>query len=110
MHVAFSEHMGYFGTALDRRPTFHLQDYLQSDFPIRSWTIFFYPAFIVLGVLVPIAGSTVSSVPIVMSYKSNLNPFHHTITIPASWVALILPLLLEPGCSNYDLFGAVSQG
>ena len=58
MHVALLVHTVYFGTALDRRPTFHLQDYLQSDFPIRSTTIFFSPVFVVLGVLVPVLGST----------------------------------------------------
>ena len=91
VHVALSEHMGYFGIALDRHSTLHLQDYLQSDSPIRSWTISFSPVFVVLGVLVPIVGSTVSSVPSVMSRKSSLNLSHCTTTKPASWVALISP-------------------
>ena len=73
MHVVISEHMGNFGNTLDRGPTLHLQDYLQSDFPIWSRTICFSPVFIVLGVLVPIAGSAVSSASSVMSRKLNLN-------------------------------------
>ena len=102
--------MGYFGNALDRCPTFHLQDYLQSDFPILSRTICFYLVSVVLGVLVPIAGSTWLSFPSVMSRKSNLNPSHCTTTIPALWVALISPLLLVTGCCNYDLFGVAGLG
>ena len=51
MHVALLEHMGYFGNALDHRSTFHLQDYLQNDFPIRSRTICFSLVFVVMGVL-----------------------------------------------------------
>ena len=89
--MALSEHMGYFGYTLDRCPTFHLQDYLQSYFPSWSRTIFFSPVFVVLGVLVPIAGSIVSSVPSVKSRKSNLNPSQCTTTIHASCVALISP-------------------
>ena len=51
MHVALSEHMGYFGNALDRHSTLlHLQDYLQSDFPIRSRAIVFSLVFAVLGI------------------------------------------------------------
>ena len=43
VHVVLSDHMGHFGNALDRPSTPHLQDYLQSDFPIRSRTICFSP-------------------------------------------------------------------
>ena len=85
--MALSEHMGYFGTALDHRSILHLQDYLQNDFPIWSRTIIFSPVFVILGVLVPIAGSTVSSDPSVMSRKSNPNSSHYTTTIPTTWVA-----------------------
>ena len=56
------EHMGYFGNLLDCHLTLRLQEYLQSDFPIWSMTICFSLVFVVLGVLIPIAGSTVSSV------------------------------------------------
>ena len=58
MHVALLEHVGYFGNALDPRPTLHLQDYLRNDFPILSKTIFFYPVAVVLGFLLSILGST----------------------------------------------------
>ena len=62
MHVALSEHMGYFGNTLDHCPTLHLQDYLQdylrNDFPIPRRTICFYLVAVVLGVLIPIPYST----------------------------------------------------
>ena len=87
MHVALSEHMGYVGNTLDRRSTLHLQDYL----PIRNRTIFFSSVFVVLDVLIPIEGSTVTSVPSVISRKFNRNLPHRTTTNDASWVALILP-------------------
>ena len=74
MHVASSEHMGYFGNALDRRPTFHLQDFLRNDTPILRRIIIFYPVAVVPGVLVPIPGSTGTiSVPSVKSRISYLN-------------------------------------
>ena len=91
MRVALSEHMGYFGTALDRCSTLHQQDYLQNDFPIQSRTICFYPIFVILGVLFPIMGSTVSSVPSVMSCKSSLDLSHRATIRPSSRVALIPP-------------------
>ena len=36
MHVALSEHMGYFGNSLDCRSRLPLQDYLQSDPPFGT--------------------------------------------------------------------------
>ena len=80
--MASSEHMCYFGNALDCCPILHLQDYLQSNFPILSRTIFFYLVFVVLGVLIPILGSTEFC-------KVYLNLLHCAITSPALWVALI---------------------
>ena len=49
MHVASSEHKGFFGNELDRRPTFHLLSGLQNDSPIP-------------GVIPPFRGGPVSSI------------------------------------------------
>ena len=98
-----TEHMGYCGTALDHCSTLHQQDYLQSDFPIRSRTICFYPVFVILGDLFPIAGSTVSSVPSAVSRKLSLNLSHRTTTRLSSWIALTPPWLWFPGCRTFSL-------
>ena len=100
--------MGYFVISLNRRPTFHLQDYWRIDFPILSWTIFFYPFATFPGVLIPIPGSSQTSVPSVRSHIVYLNLLHCATTSLTLWVALISPLLLVPDCQNYEQCGAVS--
>ena len=80
--------MGYFDNALDHGSTLCLQDCLQNDYPIQSMTMFFDLVGVILGDLVPIAGSTVLFFPSGTSHISNLNLSHRSTTRPASRVAL----------------------
>ena len=108
VHVALMEHMGCSCSVLNCRPILDLLGYLQSDIPILRCSSLFYPISNVPGVLVPIIGSTISPVPSVSSQRLDLNLLYRTTTRPASWVALILPLLPVPGCRSNEWFGVVN--
>ena len=85
--------MGYFDNALDHGSTLRLQDCLQNDYPIRSMTMFLDLGGVVLGGLIPIQGSTVSSVPTAVSRKISLHLSHRSTTRLSLWEALISLLL-----------------
>ena len=87
------DHMCYFDTVLDHGSILRLLDCLQNDYPIRSMAMFFDLGGVILGGLIPIAGSTVSSVPTAVSRKISLNLSHRSTTRLSLWEALISLLL-----------------